>query len=104
MVCFSLVDVKGSGGKSGGKRTSKIMALPLPPGGGDSGNDDVDGEGGAGKKVKRKPRVIGKVTRDIRMSEDGSEWGERYVLTFRTNSCSLSTAVIKVTGNRLDYR
>lgn len=75
----SPADVKGSGGKSGGKRTSKIMALPLPPGGGDSGNDDVDGEGGAGKKVKRKPRVIGKVTRDIRMSEDGSEWGERCI-------------------------
>ena len=58
------------------KRTSRIMTLPMPPsGGGDGspGNDDTDG----GKKVKRKPKVIGKITRDIRMSEDGSEWGER---------------------------
>ena len=58
------------------KRTSRIMTLPMPPsGGGDAspGNDDADG----GKKVKRKPKVIGKITRDIRMSEDGSEWGER---------------------------
>lgn len=67
---------KSAGGKSGSKRTSKIMDLPMPPsGGGDGspGNDDADG----GKKVKRKPKVIGKITRDIRMSEDGSEWGER---------------------------
>lgn len=60
------------------KRTSRIMTLPMPPsGGGDGspGNDDTDG----GKKVKRKPKVIGKITRDIRMSEDGSEWGERCI-------------------------
>ena len=60
-----------------GRKTSRIMNLPMPPSGGDSPGADDDGRKKG--KHRRKPRVIGKVAAAARMSEDGSEWGERCI-------------------------
>merc|ERR1719357_2372196 len=70
------------GDSRSGKRLSKIMALPLPPGSNDLNDlDEMQQEEGDGtaKQTKHKPKVIGKVNHDIRMSKDGMEWGEKCI-------------------------
>ena len=76
-----VTDAIAGSARSGNKRGSGILGLPMPPGGQDSpsaGGDDIDGSRKKAGKIRRKPRVIGKVPATARMSEDGSEWGERY--------------------------
>ena len=62
---------------------SKLLdQLPMPPSSSSPGVDDDSQDGSTNRldraaKIRRKPSVIGKVAVSARMSEDGSEWGER---------------------------
>ena len=81
----------GSGTHTGTKprntpgRTGKsklLDKLPMPPSSSSPGADEdsQDGDGNRlerAAKIRRKPSVIGKVATSARISEDGSEWGER---------------------------
>ena len=55
------------------KKSSKLLNMPMPPIG-----EEEDSHGGSSKRRKRKPKVIGKPL-PTKMSEDGSEWGERNI-------------------------
>ena len=72
----------GSLGRTG--KSKLLDQLPMPPSSSSPGADEdsLDGTGGSGRttraaKIRRKPSVIGKVAVSARISEDGSEWGER---------------------------
>ncbi len=57
-------------------RRSKILNMPMPPSGSPPVDEDlVDGKRRGGRK---KPKVIGKPP-PTKMSEDGSDWGERCI-------------------------
>jgi len=63
--------------RRGSSRSSRLLDLPMPA---VSEDDDSTGAGRSGTsgKRKRKPKVIGKAP-PTKMSEDGSEWGERCI-------------------------
>ena len=56
---------------------SKLLNMPMPPIGEDV-DDDLERAGG-GRGNRRKPKVIGKSAPPTKMSEDGSDWGERCI-------------------------
>ena len=68
---------------SGRTGKSKLLdQLPMPPTSSSPGVDDDSQDGSKNRldraaKIRRKPSVIGKVAASARISEDGSEWGER---------------------------
>ena len=74
-----------SGARSTSGRTGKsklLDQLPMPPSSSSPGADDDSQDGSSNRtgkagKIRRKPSVIGKVPASARISEDGSEWGER---------------------------
>ena len=62
-----------------GRGRSKILNMPMPPTASPPDEDSLDGRiGGKRGGNKKKPKVIGKPP-PIRMTEDGSEWGERCI-------------------------
>ena len=80
--------VPGSLGSSASKsapgRTGKsklLDQLPMPPSSSSPGADEDSQDGNSrldrAARIKRKPSVIGKIAASARISEDGSEWGER---------------------------
>ena len=83
--------VPGTQGSSAPKSTfgrtgkSKLLdQLPMPPSSSSPGADEDSQDGNSSKfdraaRIKRKPSVIGKIAASARISEDGSEWGERYL-------------------------
>ena len=68
---------------SGRTGKSKLLdQLPMPPSSSSPGADEDSLDGGGNRleraaKIRRKPSVIGKIATSARISEDGSEWGER---------------------------
>ena len=68
---------------SGRTGKSKLLdQLPMPPSSSSPGADEDSLDGNSCKleragRIKRKPSVIGKIAVSARISEDGSEWGER---------------------------
>ena len=73
------VSSTASGGRTG--KSKLLDQLPMPPSssspGADEDSQDGTGSGRKAGKIRRKPSVIGKVAASARISEDGSEWGER---------------------------
>ncbi|XP_059084764.1 cyclin-dependent kinase 12-like isoform X2 [Tigriopus californicus] len=59
------------------KRRSKILNMPMPPVSTSPSQDDEATNGKGGGK-RRKPKVIGKLP-PTKMSEDGTDWGERCI-------------------------
>ena len=68
---------------SGRTGKSKLLdQLPMPPSSCSPGADEDSLDGNSSKldraaRIKTKPSVIGKIAVSARISEDGSEWGER---------------------------
>lgn len=61
------------------KRRSKILNMPMPPVSTSPSQDDNEASnGGKGGGKRRKPKVIGKLP-PTKMSEDGTDWGERCI-------------------------
>ena len=74
--------LRGASGRTG--KSKLLDQLPMPPSSSSPGADDDSQDGGSGRnaraaKIRRKPSVIGKVAASARISEDGSECGERYI-------------------------
>merc|ERR1719210_1890731 len=70
--------VSESHSPSSDRRSSRsiITGMPMPPTS-TASEDETDSQGGS-RKRRRKPKVIGKAP-PTKMSEDGSEWGERCI-------------------------
>merc|ERR1719412_1866290 len=73
---------RGASGRTG--KSKLLDQLPMPPSSSSPGADDDSQDGGSGRnaraaKIRRKPSVIGKIAVSARISEDGSEWGERCI-------------------------
>merc|ERR1719412_2143349 len=73
---------RGASGRTG--KSKLLDQLPMPPSSSSPGADDDSQDGSSNRtgkagKIRRKPSVIGKVPASARISEDGSEWGERCI-------------------------
>lgn len=71
---------KSTPGRTG--KSKLLDQLPMPPSSSSPGVDEDSQDGinsrhDRAARIKRKPSVIGKIAASARISEDGSEWGER---------------------------